>query len=336
MIAELTRSDLSLVARCPRKYWYAKVLGLEEGPSSKAMSEGTIIHRGLEVAYRTAQGFDLIAEDNGQGPALRDHHLLEVCQGAGVGAIFEIVSQGEYVYRGKTQALNADALTLDTRERLVDAFTYFMNHTFLDSLHNKKVVAIEKDFEYEIDVGVPVTVAGTLDLVLQDRTSGTFEVWDHKCVGQIGQALRFLSMDIQMNTYENMVCEALGVEDVEMVYNLIRRDRPPGYGSRPLTTKSGAKSTASTKPEDYLQAHRWSHTAKERFYTQRVLEEYARVATRLSADARLATPPLRVPIKTGGEACMTSCVYNSRCAAEMLGYAQPTWEPAPIVESSDD
>ena len=335
MIAELTRSDLSLVARCPRKYWYAKVLGLEEGPSSKAMSEGTIMHRGLEVAYRTAQGFDLISEDNGE-EYRRTHAFMLDCREAGITAMLDMIGEGTYVYRGKTQQLNADTREFDNRERLLDAFSYYMEKRFLESLDNKRVVAIEKDFEYEIQVGpTRMVVAGTLDLVLQDRTDLMYEVWDHKCVGQVKQALRFLALDVQMNVYENMACKALDVEAVVMKYNLIRRDRPPGFGTRPLVTKSGAVSKASVDVADYLYTHPWSHNRTERAFTQDVLERYASTIYYLQTEGD-PSGPNRVPIKSGGEACTTSCVYNSRCAAEMLGYAQPTWKPAPIVETQDD
>ena len=61
--------------------------------------------------------------------------------------------------------------------------------------------------------------------------------------------MAFLGLDTQMLTYEVIANRAIG-QNVEMVYNMIRRERPPGYGSRSLLTKSGRKSTASTDRDD--------------------------------------------------------------------------------------
>jgi hypothetical protein len=247
---------------------------------------------------------------------------------------------GTYEYRGETQRLNIDPADTATIERLGDVFQYYMEHAFAESLRDAEVLAVEQPFEIELVPGV--MFSGVIDLVLRRRFEGkvnnlVIEPWDHKTVGDVNAALRFLSLDVQMLSYETICAELLpslfGDYPVEMVYNLIRRERPPGYGSRSAKTKSGARSTASTSQDDYLRTYRFAHSATELGH---IRPELARTAA--EAQMRLADPSLyapRRPIKSGGEACLTSCAFFARCGADLVGHAAPVFTP-PAVEGESD
>jgi len=309
---QLSRSHLSTLTRCERKFQYRYVQGLPDVSGTSA-SEGTLLHAALAAAYRYAQA---------NGTTLPP----EAYYGAGVDAIETMLRAGVSDYRGTEQALAIAPDDDETRERLLDVFAFYMHHSFAASLAGATIVAVEEPYEVALVDGT--VLSGVFDLVL--RRGDVVEVWDHKSVGDVNGALRFLALDVQMLTYEVLgnavhANAAIGTT-VEMVYNLIRRERPPGFGTRPLRTKSGALSKASTNPADYLRQHRFDHPPAE---LQEIRTELAAIA--VSAAAFLANPDAyapRRPIKTGGESCLNSCPYFALCGAELVGHGMPSFVPA--------
>jgi hypothetical protein len=115
--------------------------------------------------------------------------------------------------------------------------------------------------------------------------------------------------------------QEMGYDDVEIQYNMIRREVPPGYGSRSTTTKSGAKSTASTKPTDYLRRTTLYHSNNERAAIE---SNFLRPALKELVQVRLNKGPYLVTaIRTGGESCVTGCAFFARCGAQLVGAGQP-------------
>jgi hypothetical protein len=256
---------------------------------------------------------------------------------AGLKAMGALLTRGTYEYRGQEQQLAIEPDDTETSNRLLDVFGYYMDHAFVASLEGAKVLAVEQKVECELAPGI--MFSGIIDLIL--NRGDVWEVWDHKSTGDVNGSLAFLGLDVQMLSYEVIVNEyirkkLLREETVELIYNLVRRERPPGYGSRPLTTKSGAKSTASTNPKDYLHQHRFAHTAPE---LECVAEDLRRKAYDAANWLNVGPHDLtgkfaeRRPIKTGGESCRTGCGFFAQCCAELLGHSMPTFAPSTIEEA---
>lgn len=309
----LTRSDIATYIRCERKFHYKCVQNLPEGPSTKNMSEGTLLHHGLAEMYRSQS------------------------LSAAMTALDDMARSGKYTYHDEEKDLARDACESETVNRLCDVLAFYHQHAFAATMAGKEVYAIEKPFEYE---RLGIAIDGTFDLVLRHLDRPVFEVHDFKTVSLVSTALKFLALDTQMLQYEVLANRTLGrspvmvhmVQQIEMVYNIIRREVPPGFGSRPLTTKSGAKSSASQNVEDYLYQHRFAHSKVEVEYI-----EDAFIATTLAAqtiyNTKWRNDIQRRTIKTGGEACHTSCPYFARCCAELIGHAEPNFVPTVISDA---
>lgn len=313
----LTRSDIATYIRCERKFHYKCVQNLPEGPSTKNMSEGTLLHHGLAEMYRSQSLSDAMT------------------------ALDDMARSGKYTYHDEEKDLARDACESETVNRLCDVLAFYHQHAFAATMAGKEVYAIEKPFEYEL-----FGIDGTFDLVLRHLDRPVFEVHDFKTVSLVSTALKFLALDTQMLQYEVLANRALGPREVrdplgnpigkaqiEMVYNIIRREVPPGFGSRPLTTKSGAKSSASQNVEDYLYQHRFAHSEAEVEYIEDAFVKTTLAAqTIYSLNASHAFIQRRT-IKTGGEACHTSCPYFARCCAELIGHAEPNFVPTVISDA---
>jgi hypothetical protein len=254
-----------------------------------------------------------------------------------------MLERGTYWYHGEEYVLGGiKPYEKEFVNRLGDAFQFYMEQTFPKAFADGwSVFAVEQDFEYEFAPGV--IVEGTIDLIMQK--GNIFTVWDHKTVSNVSTALQFLKLDTQMFAYEIMANDIIkklhpGAQQVEMLYNIIRRDRPPGFGSRELRrNKDGSvsKQNASQDPADYLRQHRFHHNKVELHHASReffnlVTEIEARLANDTDAEDQFST---RTPIKSGGEACLTSCSYFERCAAEMVGHRSPTFVPAQVEGDTD-
>jgi len=327
-VTTLTRSHLSTLSRCRRKFFYTYNLELEAGSSGGVSGEGTLLHVGLAAAYKANKDGSTDAKPMG-------YHAMDA-----------LIDTGTYEYHGKQYPLGISKDTEDGREaigRLYDVFDYYMENQYANSFQDGwAVVDVEKDFSYEFAPGI--TIEGTIDLVM--RKGSLYSVWDHKSVSNIKLALAYLKLDSQAYIYEimaNHVFKLLYPDargEVEMVWNFLKRDRPPGFGSRILRkNKDGsiAKNNASTNPEDYLRQHRFHHNEAELFSAEREFRNLA-----IEADQRLRndidtedTYTTRTSIKNGGEACMNSCSFFERCAAELVGHRSPVFVPALIAGDTD-
>lgn len=314
----LSRSDLETATRCRRKYYYKNILGLGERVSGGSASEGTIIHAGLAAAF--AGQADFPASTNGTTLAKLD----------AVNAVKAMVDAGESEYRGEMFKLAPSAL--EELPKLLDVVCFYMDNQFLTDIDNARVVSVEENYQAEILPGVKLE--GQIDLILE-RTHGdgtkVLEVYDHKTVDDVKKSLDFLRLDIQFLVYEWLVRKNFPGQKVEMVYNLIRRDRPPGYGSRELAiNKDGSvsKKNASTDPADYLKQERIGHSDKEVAHIELTLQELADYTLNLKTSSW--RPTTRTVIQTGGQACSNCEFFKSHCAPELLGHTAPTFETSSI------
>jgi hypothetical protein len=285
------------------------------------MSEGTILHHGLAALY--------IATQNGYPQA-------ESLASAMV-SMEAMADRRTYEYHGEQQDLAPDACSSETLDRLKSVLTYYAEHSFERTMEGKRVLAVEEAWTFELDGAELIggfVMDGTFDLVLEHINKPIIEVHDFKTVSLVSTAVKFLGLNQQMLWYEVLANQAFANKQVEMVYNLIRRDVPPGYGYRPRTTKSGKPSSASQNVEDYLHEHRFAHSTHELAAIRSNLMLTVAQAQLLLAGGSAAYPPTaqRRPIKTGGEACHTSCAYFSRCCAELIGHTEPTFVPMAVAD----
>jgi hypothetical protein len=128
----------------------------------------------------------------------------------------------------------------------------------------------------------------------------------------------------------NELAPTWGIEydSIELVWNYIRRQVPPGFGTRSLLTKSGKKSTASQNPADYLRIHRTSHSDEQLAAIATTLDvSLYEVLQRInvhSVEPDISKLASRTVIKSGGEAC-NRCPYFAQCSAELVGCAIPAF-----------
>lgn len=287
----LSQSELTTFQRCQRKYLYTYVDGIK--PDARpVMDEGTLVHVGLATAYKLL-------------------HAPLIGLKAAAHAEMERVRSEGHEYKGEQYEIRIED---EDFERLKSVTDYYLDHYAADDVLDLEVLSVEKTR--------PVSFGGfkfdvTMDLVVRHRRSGIVQVFDRKTVGQtVNSPQANLQVDTQFLIYEAAAHELFsqnGVEHVEVVRDLIRRDVPPGYGYRPLTTKSGAKSSATTDPRDYLRREVFSHSKKE---LSVAIAELVAVGWQM----RFQRPRIeyyRSVIRTGSEAC-SNCPHYIRCGADLL------------------
>ena len=219
-----------------------------------------------------------------------------------------------------------------------DVVQHYLGTHFWHDHEQFEILSVEKEYETSFTFcdstgqWVSAIVTGAMDVVARDRTftdKRMGAVIDHKFVGDVGNALDFLPLDTQMLFYEGIMCEVLifqgDFDDIELIYDLHRREVPPGFGHRPLrTNKDGsvAKNNASRDEDDYVKRPKpIRHSAKERGAIVKnlivpLLSNVWNFRQGWNADF-----PRRV-IRTGGESC-SNCYAQARCSHDILGRAMP-------------
>jgi hypothetical protein len=322
----LSRSTLEDAARCKRKFYYKHVLGLKEQTSSQGASEGTIIHAGLAAVFKFIQ-----ARQDSDLVLLQDwDETNTILKGVALRAMADMIAAGTYEYRGEKFNLAPGCQEQETIERLGDVVQYYIDNQLKNDMANARVVGVEENYVISVDGVVPFVLEGQLDLVLlrlYEGAGAVYEVVDHKTVASnIEKSVSFLRLDVQFLVYEWLATELLPSCSVEMIYNLIRRERPPGYGTRELRrNKDGrpAANNASQDPKDYLRQVRVAHTGDELDHVKKELANLAYNAMDLMSmkDPGAFT---RTVIMDGSNAC-ENCTYFTKCAAELVGHGQPNW-----------
>jgi hypothetical protein len=295
-----TRSEIDTFLRCRRKYGYAYIDKQPEGPSGKSASEGIVLHHGF---------LSMCAEYSNS----RD---VTIALPLGIHEMHGMMQSGTYQYRGEDKQLAA--FEEDDYDRLASVLTFAAEHMladlFPDDTYN--VHAIEREHTLHVSHS---RVSLVVDLVIVSEADKVVRFCDLKTLGTYAsEALGYLALDTQHNLYELLADEAEFNEEYshQVLWLLLHRDVPPGYGSRSALTKSGAKSRATQRIEDYVRIHRTSRGPKERDCIRKTLRASVDALESNTSDA----PSL---IRTGGESCKTSCSYFSTCTASVFGYASP-------------
>lgn len=324
MAIRITRSMMQDRNRCERKYNYKWIeeIGPMFASGSVSMRQGTLAHYGLQAGYeylKKQQSFDLsIAKD----------HLESSFIDEALKAMADMIASGIAIYRGEEQPIGLDPQTHFEEIRAVgDSVQYYTRHKVWDDFNRYKILATEIPFDHKYTTynGEDVIFSGVIDLLMQDMTheKNVLVVADHKTVGDVNSTMAFLPLDVQMLSYESLAWREaiqMGYDDVEVVYNMIRREVPPGFGHRSALTASGKLSTASKNPDDYLKRGSLWHSPKER---EAIESNFLIPMLSQAAEARHYKGPL-IPtvIRTGGEACF-NCDFFARCKANIIGRGQP-------------
>lgn len=326
---EVTRSEISTWLRCENKWNYSYRQNMKDQDlGSVAMSEGTLGHVGLAAAYSYMKNCQI-----GDEPP----PSLETGIDLALFAMRTALTKGSVPYRGVEQPLAVKADDKETTTRMCDVVTHYLKTHFLADYRKYKIMSVEQEYEASFTFldstgqWVSAVVTGAMDTVAQNTTfeKRVASITDHKFVGDVGNALDFLPLDTQMLFYEAIMCEVLifggDFDDVEIIYDLHRREVPPGFGNRILrTNKDGsvAKNNASQDPDDYVKrAAPIRHSRNERVAIVKNL-----VVPLLSdvwdyRQGRNRSFPRRL-IRTGGEAC-SNCFAQARCSHDILGRHMP-------------
>ena len=329
VILKISRSMLGDFLRCRKKFYFRHLQEIDEmGPGTVPMRLGTLGHWGL------AAGYTAIQELQKNHITLGQEGVRDLFVNSAVDAMAQMVKDGVYYYRGTEKPL---ALDPENHAEFIvsigDAINYYADKYAYADYMRYKIVSVEKEYTWQlvldlghIDGPFIIELSGVMDFCAedQDHKKKILTVADHKFVGDVNGALAFLPLDLQMLIYEFVVyhqaTEVMGYDDVELLYNLVRREVPPGYGHRSDKTKSGAKSTASQRPEDYLRREVLFHSPTQR---QQIESNFLRPALEEMMRVRENDGPfLLTTIKTGGEAC-GQCEYFARCKAQLVGQGQP-------------
>jgi hypothetical protein len=260
---------------------------------------------------------------------------------AALEAMAEMITAGTYLYRGQERRLAPGIQESECVERLGDIVQYYIDNQLALDMLGAEVVAVEQNFQ--MPLSLLYAIEGQIDLILKKEIDGNtvYRIFDHKTIGEsdsVRKNLDFLRLDVQFLVYEWLVTRYLQDHaadetnfSVEMVYNIIRRQRPPGYGTRELRYNqngSVSKTNASQDPADYLSQTVQAHSAQELEYVEKELQHLSNQATTLIHAAKFDEDRgyfTRTRIKYGEEAC-TNCDFFTKCAAELLGHGRPVWD----------
>lgn len=319
-----SRSQFGDFLRCRKRYEYRHIQDIDDmGPGSIPMRFGTIGHYGL------AAGYEALRQLQENQVLLGKEAVVELFSHTATEAMASLIQSGVYKYRGQEQPLginhqdHADVITT-----MGDVVQYYAQHMAWEDFMRYKFLPPEQEYSWQFAVNISgdvfiAEISGVMDLCAIDTTHSRkmLTVFDHKFVGDVNGTLSFLPLDVQMLVYEAIVghhaTEVMGYDSVELQYNMIRRDVPPGFGHRSELTKSGAKSTASRRVEDYLRRELLFHSTGQReriesYFLRPTLTEMVRVH-------EAAGPFLLSPDKVG----CGFCPYRARCGANLVGAGQP-------------
>lgn len=321
--------------RCERKYHYKWIEEIDPtfAAGSVSMRQGTLAHYGLQAGYEWIKWFQQQSFDGkplhyADGKEAFEGQFIDVA----LQAMAKMVASGISIYRGEEQPLGLTPEKHFEEIRAIgDSVQFYARHKIWYDFQHYKILATEVPFDYPFTTynGEDVILSGVFDLLAQDVTheKNVVVVMDHKTVGDVNNTMSFLPLDVQMLSYEALCWRALGqpssnggYDDVEVIYNMIRREVPPGFGHRSEFTPTGKKSTASRNVDDYLKRTSLWHSTKER---EAIESNFLIPMLSETAESQYYKGPL-IPriIRTGGEAC-SSCDFFARCKANILGRGQP-------------
>jgi hypothetical protein len=290
-------TEIADFQRCDRMYWYKAERGLTSRSSSFALAWGNLWHHGLCGLYRALQA---------SGSAER--RALTVAHG-----LIEQTQEIEHPHWGKLTT----NLTPQERETMHDCLDYYWQE--LGSKDDfTQIVGVENSLIYPLrQPGKLIArVRCTMDLIAR-MADGRLVILDHKSTGKPDKSKEFVRLDFQARMYPLAVWDAYG-ELPEFILRFCARDVPPGFGRRPLTTKTGKKRDADTLVS--LQQHEKYLTEYRKGYSAQELEAFEHELLNLAAARNWAKAGEiwnRRPIKGGVPNCVQHCDYNAICEAEL-------------------
>lgn len=283
-IDEESMSSFKLYLDCKKAYYYKYIRGLEplRDKPSAALGIGTLWHAGLAGGYRW---------------------LKRQLDGVGIGgdwisaarnAMNDVMSDG-YDWHGTKQTIQLEPEDVAVA---TDMMHYYWHEQGKEDTFYK-ILAVEEPLPLYLDGRL---IHNTIDLLVK-TPEGHLQIWDHKSVGSVKDAIKHLPLDTQSNMYSIAAWIKYG-EPVEFVHNFQRRAVPKEK------TPTGRVSTASKDPADYLARSVAKKSTTELEY---LFNEYSQLGKEITA--RKFWP--REPNKsfTG----CSGCPYFSVCSNEQTG-----------------
>jgi len=281
-----SQSSLATLRRCARKYLYEYVNGFKPKTTSEAMWFGTQFHDIAAHGYRAWKAAG--TKDVWLEAALT--YADNLIDQAADQDDFEVIAQ-----LGKVK----------------EVVEYFWLQ-----------LGSKDDFDEIVSVEEPVAVdfygykiRGTLDVVA--RKGAMLIIPDHKTMESVHVGYEFFPLDFQGWLYRWHIYKTKGASAM-FLHNMIRREVPPGFGSRELRIKKDgtpAKNNASTDPADYLHREKLWCSGQELRAFESELENTLRIL-----EFRRSTGVWdRSDLKWGAQSCGT-CAYRTVCKAELAGH----------------
>jgi hypothetical protein len=301
-LLDTSMTKLDTWSRCDRRFYYRYVLGLKPIAVDWKVQWGSLWHRVAQVFYGRLKEGAHVDTDAAFFSAQTEAEQCELI---------------ENQFHGNSEI----TLTDQQREELWQTFLYYMDQTGRHDAWDE-IVAVEQPVYLTVNyAGTPILrIRSTLDMLVWGMHEGKRRLIpvDHKTTGNVQQNLLFLGLDLQVRIYSMSVAAIYG-EDPLMCYNMIAREVPPGFRTRPLETASGKKRNAATlesmqNPQRYLRRAWLSYTPEQYASFQRTLIQDATI---LQKEAASGVWPRRV-VKMGPLAC-DGCPYFSICTAELGG-----------------
>lgn len=279
-------SAIQTFLTCQKKYDFGYVRGLKPKQSAWKMDFGTLIHEGLANIYRQGirKAEPLLWPESAQ-------YRIDYIQEHGI----------PDKETGIVRLLN---LTPEQVQTARDVVNYYWEHQGQRDRF-AQVVAVEEPRFLPLE---GFQVRGTFDLVVKEFDQTV--IYDWKTVGNVKDVADF-SLDFQTLFYELLAFRVWG-RPIEFVHNYIRREVPPGFGTRPVRLKKNgepAANNASTDPVDYLRRVRHTRSEAEMIEFE---QELCHTLTQMEHQDHF----LRSPDK---RQC-PQCPYYAICGAELAGH----------------
>lgn len=237
LVRNSERSDFK---RCPWLWHESWIKGLSPAKAPTWSWFGTAIHKGLEVRYP-------IGVKRGSLEDTLD--AFEESVGRNVGKVYTSPNNEE----GPSETEVVDAVALG-KAMLAGYIKHFGEDDRWEVIHTEQSFQIDVPSPYRGE-GDLATLAGTWDVLMRDRVTGKFWIWDHKTRRSFPSNWGFYQINDQAGTYLWVAPEVLrdmGIfgpndEITGLVFNALRKAMPD---TRPVNHEG--KSTNKPKKEHYV------------------------------------------------------------------------------------
>lgn len=298
---EYRGTQVSDFLRCPKRYDYAWVQGLEAKQRNEKLTIGSAIHKFLELWYA-------------------DHRALDAMD-----------AMREYIIADST-ALD-ETQVQDMLMLCTGIATNYVQHYGIEP--NWTVIATEKSFsEY---LGDCISYTGTIDMLVQDE-DGKYWIVDHKTTTNLDIYDKNSDMDRQISRYWWAIERNLDIDIEGFIYNIILKELPvepkilkSGQLSKDKSQKTTAKLYRAAieyhglNEEDYADFLQYLEEQPKEFFRRIKVERCISEMRAAIDEMKLVIYDIQAKEYSGRwyrnitKDCHWDCPFKTLCVAEMDG-----------------